>query len=148
MVYTDEDGGATNKIRIEHFDIDGTRSEARPRPWPRTRAFDMDAPQIAMAANGSYLVTYERETGAGNVDILGTIVNPDGTLGTTEFVIEVTQRKFSRRPWRRCRMETSSSPTRTSGPAKRKRMPSSSGSSHLARRHRGQWHKRGWTPCQ
>ena len=88
MVYTDEDGGATNKIRIEHFDIDGNKIGGPPSTVAEDAAFDMDAPQIAMAADGSYLVAYERETGAGNVDILGTIVNPDGSLGTTEFVIE------------------------------------------------------------
>lgn len=90
VVYVDDDGGATDKIRIEHYDIDGNKIAGPPSTVAEDAAANMDVPQIAMAADGSHLVVYERDNGGGNIDILGTIVNPDGSLGTAEFVIDGT----------------------------------------------------------
>jgi hypothetical protein len=86
VVYVDDEGAGTNDLRIEHYDIDGNKIAGPTATLAEGGADNLDAPQIAMAADGSYLVAYERDNGGGNVDIVGKIVNADGSLGG-EFLI-------------------------------------------------------------
>ncbi len=84
MVYVDD--GGNDGIRIEHYDLDGVKIAGPTAILASGGADNLDAPQVAMGANGSHLVVYERDHGGGDVDIVGKFVNPDGSLGA-EFLI-------------------------------------------------------------
>ena len=77
-------GVSGTSILVEYYDVNGIWKNVTvvPDPGPDTIA----NPSLAMNANGSYLLTYERSDNAGDTDIVGRIFAEGGVLGS-EFVI-------------------------------------------------------------
>ncbi|SDB16214.1 calcium-binding protein [Bauldia litoralis] len=84
-VYEDTDASGTG-IVIEFFDVYGSpisNLDIQLDPGTDTLA----NPSIAMAANGDYLITYERSNNAGDTDIVGKTLSADLVTLGDEFVI-------------------------------------------------------------
>ena len=86
MVYEDTDASGTS-IVVQVYDVDGDVVAGAPISITLDGGADiLSNPSVAVQADGSFLVVYERSNNAGDTDIVGKLVAADGTVGA-EFDI-------------------------------------------------------------
>lgn len=73
-------------IRVQTYDVDGNLVPLTPINIAVDVGDDYANPSVAMQSDGSYLVVYEQSDGAGDTDILGTVVNAAGVV-QPEFTV-------------------------------------------------------------
>lgn len=87
VAYEDTNSDGTS-IRVEQFDLNGVNLGFT-NIQNDASTDTLGNPSIAVQADGSYLVAYQRSDNAGDTDIVGRVVDKNGTVGD-EFVVHDT----------------------------------------------------------